>query len=83
MNLVGISQSVPKYLKSKIKIYKPLCHKLESGPLMEKLHEWMNTLFDDKTVEPNSGLGKAFSYMAEALGAIDTLPQSGKCAVRE
>lgn len=38
-------------------------HRLESGPLMEKLHEWINARFDDKTVEPNSGLGKAFSYM--------------------
>jgi len=25
MNLVGISQSVPRYLKGKIRIYKPLC----------------------------------------------------------
>jgi len=38
-------------------------HQLESGPLMEKLHKWMNARLDDKTVEPNSGLGKAFSYM--------------------
>jgi len=25
MNLVGISQSIPKYLKGKIRVYKPLC----------------------------------------------------------
>ena len=25
MNLIGISQSIPKYLKGKIRVYKPLC----------------------------------------------------------
>ncbi|MGD9579624.1 IS66 family transposase [Sulfuricurvum sp. IAE1] len=38
-------------------------HRLESGPFMEKLHEWITGQFEKKTVEPNSGLGKAFSYM--------------------
>ena len=38
-------------------------HKARSGPLMEDLREWMNAQFDEKRVEPNSGLGKAFSYM--------------------
>ncbi len=38
-------------------------HKAHSGPLMEDLSEWMTAQFDKKCVEPNSGLGKAFSYM--------------------
>jgi transposase len=38
-------------------------HEARSGPLMERLREWMNAQFDEKRVEPNSGLGKAFSYM--------------------
>jgi transposase len=38
-------------------------HEARSGPLMEDLRKWMNTQFDEKRVEPNSGLGKAFSYM--------------------
>lgn len=38
-------------------------HKAQSGPLMEDLREWMTMEFDEKYVEPNSGLGKAFSYM--------------------
>jgi transposase len=38
-------------------------HKSESGPLMRKLREWMIRQVDEKKVEPNSGLGKAFSYM--------------------
>jgi len=38
-------------------------HKAQSGLLMEDFREWMNAQFDEKRVEPNSGLGKAFSYM--------------------
>jgi len=38
-------------------------HKAHSGPLMEGLREWMTAQFDERCVEPNSGLGKAFSYM--------------------
>lgn len=38
-------------------------HQAESATLMEELHEWMNTQFNERKVEPNSGLGKAFSYM--------------------
>jgi len=38
-------------------------HQSESGPLMRELQEWMTTQFEEKKTEPNSGLGKAFSYM--------------------
>jgi len=38
-------------------------HRSESGPIMEELHRWMSEQFENKSVEPNSGLGKAFSYM--------------------
>ena len=38
-------------------------HQTQSGPVMEELHAWMQTQFDEKKVEPNSGLGKAFTYM--------------------
>jgi len=38
-------------------------HQAESGPLMEGLQRWMSSQFDEKKVEPNSGLGKAFTYM--------------------
>ncbi len=34
-------------------------HQAESGPVMQKLHAWMNTQIEDRLVEPNSGLGKA------------------------
>ena len=38
-------------------------HQTESGPVMEELREWMNRQFEEKLVEPNSGLGKAMTYM--------------------
>ena len=45
-------------------------HRAESGPLMDKLHEWMTGQFDEKKTEPNSGLGKAFSYMLKHWDAL-------------
>ncbi len=38
-------------------------HQRESGPLMEALHDWFERQFSEKTVEPNSGLGEAITYM--------------------
>ena len=38
-------------------------HKEYSAPLMETLHEWLESQFSDKLVEPNSSLGQAISYM--------------------
>jgi len=38
-------------------------HQKNSGPVLEKLHEWMSAQLSEKRVEPNSGLGKALRYM--------------------
>ena len=38
-------------------------HQAHSSPVMDELHAWMQAQFDEKRVEPNSGLGKAFTYM--------------------
>jgi hypothetical protein len=38
-------------------------HQAHSAPLMEQFHEWMTDQMDSKKTEPNSGLGKAISYM--------------------
>ena len=38
-------------------------HKQKSAPLMDDLEDWLSRQFDDKNVEPNSGLGQAISYM--------------------
>ena len=38
-------------------------HQEHSGPLMEELHEWMEAQLAEHKTEPNSGLGKAISYL--------------------
>ena len=38
-------------------------HQEHSGPVMENLHAWLNAQFEEKKVEPNSGLGQAISYL--------------------
>jgi transposase len=38
-------------------------HQQHSRPLMDGLHEWMEAQFRDHKTEPNSGLGKAISYL--------------------
>ena len=38
-------------------------HQVHSGPKMNSLRTWLDTQFKDKLVEPNSGLGKAITYM--------------------
>jgi len=45
-------------------------HQSQSGPLMEKLKTWFNEQFDEKKVEPNSGLGEAISYMLRHWGPL-------------
>jgi hypothetical protein len=38
-------------------------HQEHSRPVMEKLHIWLDAQFDERRVEPNSGLGQAISYL--------------------
>jgi transposase len=38
-------------------------HQHYSGPIMEALKRWLAQQFEDRTVEPNSSLGKAFQYL--------------------
>jgi len=38
-------------------------HQRESGPVMEELHVWLARQLDDRLVEPNSGLGRAISFL--------------------
>jgi len=39
-----------------------------SGPVMETLHIWLNAQFDERKVEPNSGLGDGDILPAQTLG---------------
>jgi transposase len=38
-------------------------HQQHGGPVMEHLHQWLEAQFALKQVEPNSGLGKAITYL--------------------
>ena len=38
-------------------------HQAHSGPLMEELEKWFKDQIAERKTEPNSGLGKAISYM--------------------
>jgi transposase len=38
-------------------------HQQHSGPVMEELHRWLEAQFAERKVEPNSGLGKAITYL--------------------
>jgi hypothetical protein len=38
-------------------------HQQRSGPVMEELHGWLERQFAERKVEPNSGLGKAITYL--------------------
>jgi hypothetical protein len=38
-------------------------HQEHSGPWMQRLHEWMEAQLAEHKTEPNSGLGKAISYL--------------------
>jgi transposase len=38
-------------------------HQTHSAPVMEDLRQWMETQFAEHKTEPNSGLGKAISYL--------------------
>ena len=37
-------------------------HQEHSQPVMDQLHAWLRAEFDEKRVEPNSGLGTAIAY---------------------
>jgi len=38
-------------------------HQQNSKPVMDDLHQWFEAQLNERKVEPNSGLGKAISYM--------------------
>jgi DNA-directed RNA polymerase subunit RPC12/RpoP len=40
-------------------------HQRDSAPVMAELQRWILAQFDEKHVEPNSGLGEAFQYLVK------------------
>ena len=59
-------------------------HQEQSGPLMEGLHEWMEAQLAEHKTEPNSGLGKAISYLLNHwTKRTDTERRRGRRSVHE
>jgi transposase len=53
-------------------------HQQHSGPVMEQLHQWLEAQFASHQVEPNSGLGKAITYLLRHWKALTAfLRQAG------
>ena len=46
-------------------------HHEHSRPVMEKLHCWCTAQFEERKVEPNSGLGQAISYLFKHWENLD------------
>lgn len=57
-------------------------HQSNSAPVVEDLRQWMEAQFAEHKTEPNSGLGKAISKLAEALGETDVVSVAGGCTAR-
>jgi hypothetical protein len=38
-------------------------HQAQSGPVLEQLRAWLKRQFDERLIEPNSGLGAAINYL--------------------
>jgi len=45
-------------------------HRERSGPVMDQLHRWLEAQFAERKVEPNSGLGKAITYLLRHWRAL-------------
>jgi hypothetical protein len=53
-------------------------HQEHSGPVMEELHRWLEAQLAEKKTEPNSGLGKAITYLLRHWKGLTTfLRQAG------
>lgn len=47
-------------------------HQQRSQPVMDRLHDWLQAQLAERKTEPNSGLGKAISYLLRHWKALTT-----------
>ena len=50
-------------------------HQEHSGPVMDQLHRWLEAQFSERKVEPNSGLGKAITYLLRHWRPLTLFPR--------
>lgn len=63
MKLLSLVYEQDEQTKGMSDLERLLHHQQHSQPAMEQLKSYMQALFDEKLVEPNSELGKAIKYM--------------------
>jgi hypothetical protein len=54
-------------------------HQKHSGPVMDQLHGWLEAQFAERRTEPNSGLGKAITYLLRHWRSLTLLPHTADC----
>jgi transposase len=52
-------------------------HQQHSGPVTQQLHQWLEAQFALRQVEPNSGLGKAITYLLRHWKGLTFLREAG------
>jgi len=57
-------------------------HQEHSRPVMDKLHSWCQEQFEERKVEPNSGLGQAISYLLKHWAKLTLVFARGRCPHR-
>jgi hypothetical protein len=50
-------------------------HQQRSKPTMDELHQWLEAQLAEHKTEPNSGLGKAITYLLRHRKALTTFLQ--------
>ena len=69
----GVLATMPKRVSKRLTPEERLrFHQEHSGPVMEKLHGWLEAQFAERKTEPNSGLGKAITYLLRHWKALTT-----------
>ena len=54
-------------------------HQERSKPIMDGLHRWITEQFEQRLVEPNSGLGKALRYLLKHWGPLTLFLRVSGC----
>ena len=53
-------------------------HQERSGPVMDELHDWLEAQLAEQKTEPNSGLGKAITYLLRHWTAADAVSRGSR-----
>ena len=63
-----VGTSIPRSPEERLKF-----HQENGGPVMNQLYQWLEGQFSERKTEPNSGLGKAMTYLLRHGKALTLL----------